>query len=298
MFCGATNSSDSATNANTGESNTGGGSNSSASSNNGLANSKEAAEYNQKLGQWCKDNGLASNVDFTGFDPRVSYALAGAVNDAKRDFPELNINYLGTISNQVGGIRESLEALYTDLFQKGFFPENEAKMLAKNYAAYFIERWKLDKTAGTYAWSFPAPGELDRFAGIAVNDMYAGDYDEFQRKKQQNEKIQWSPVGCGTVKSTADHEVGHEIDRLLGASNDSQIIAMYEKVTNSASPKDLLSLYSTTNVKEFIAEAYSEYRNNPNPREVSRFVYNRLIELRDQKVKEKVLKPKLKFKKK
>lgn len=52
---------------------------------------------------------------------------------------------------------------------------------------------------------------------------------------------------------------------------------------SNGNAKDTLSTYSATNVKEFIAEAYSEYRNNPNPRDYSTKVYNRLKELYSQR---------------
>ena len=44
-----------------------------------------------------------------------------------------------------------------------------------------------------------------------------------------------------------------------------------------------LSVYAGENVMEFIAEAYSEYRNNPQPRRYARAVYLRLKVLWEQR---------------
>jgi hypothetical protein len=66
---------------------------------------------------------------------------------------------------------------------------------------------------------------------------------------------------------------------LLDASNDPKIAGLYQKMINDGDAETKLSGYSATNVKEFIAESYSEYRNNPNPREYSTIVVDRLKEL-------------------
>ena len=89
--------------------------------------------------------------------------------------------------------------------------------------------------------------------------------------------------------AVTDHELGHEIDKLLNASSDFEIREMYSEMMQAGTARDVLSQYSATNVQEFIAESYSEFRNNPSPRELSTRVYNRLIELRDQKIYRKGL---------
>jgi hypothetical protein len=104
----------------------------------------------------------------------------------------------------------------------------------------------------------------------------------FKEEKQHDEEERWAPVGCDTPKAVTDHEMGHEIDKLLDASSDVEIQRMYAQMMEG-NPEEQLSGYSAENVKEFIAEAYSEYKNNPNPRQIAVDVYNRLIELRDMK---------------
>lgn len=249
----------------------------------------KAGEYNKTLQDFCESNGYVENADFSDFDPRVAYDLAKAVVDAKIDFPDLEVKYLGSIDHQVKGLHDTVEAAQFDFYRQNGFDEGLAQQMAKQYADDFIRNSKLDNTERTYAWSLRTGSPLlDKYDGVAVNNVYAKDYTSFKSKKQANETAKWSPIGCGSPKAVADHELGHEIDNLLGASNDSIINDLYSNMMKDNKAEDVLSGYSRKNVKEFIAEAYSEYRNNPNPREISRSVYNRLIELRNQKSSKKV----------
>ena len=245
---------------------------------------EKALEYNKTLKEFCESNGYVKNADFSDFDPHVAYDLATSVVDAKKDFPDLEVNYLGSIGHQVEGLHDTVEAAQFDFYKQNGFDEGLAQQMAKQYADDFISNSKLDDTEGTYAWSLRTGNpSLDKFDGVAVNNDYAKDYAKFRSEKQADEIARWAPVGCGSPKAVADHELGHEIDNLLGASTDHIINNLYSDMIRDNKAESVLSGYSKTNVKEFIAEAYSEYRNNPNPREISRAVYNRLIELRDQR---------------
>lgn len=244
----------------------------------------QASEYNKTLKDFCEANGYAKNADFSDFDPHVAYDLAKSVVDAKQDFPDLEVNYLGSIDHQVKGLHDTVEASQFDFYKKNGFDEELAQQMAKQYADDFISNSKLDDTEGTYAWSLRTGNPaLDKYDGVAVNNDYAKDYARFKSEKQADEIAKWAPIGCGSPKAVADHELGHEIDNLLGASNDGIINDLYSNMMKENKAEEMLSGYSRKNVKEFIAESYSEYRNNSDPREISRAVYNRLIELRDQK---------------
>ena len=72
-----------------------------------------------------------------------------------------------------------------------------------------------------------------------------------------------------------DHELGHEIDRLLGLRSNADFLKMYgeEAGKGKQSVKDNLSDYANKNSAEFIAEAWSEYLNNEKPRPIAVAVY-------------------------
>ena len=96
------------------------------------------------------------------------------------------------------------------------------------------------------------------------------------------------PIGCDTVKSVIDHEMGHQIDYLLDASNDPYIQALHSALTmqGKAAMCEALSKYANENIREFIAEAWSEYMNNPEPRSTAREVAERLLTLRKEKYRQ------------
>ena len=84
------------------------------------------------------------------------------------------------------------------------------------------------------------------------------------------------PVGCDTIRSILDHEIGHQLDDLLGISTSPEIKKMYHSMIPSEMT-DKLSTYSWRNSnpikeREFVAEAWSEYMNNPEPRETAKKV--------------------------
>ena len=158
-----------------------------------------------------------------------------------------------------------------------------------NVERYVHDYLELDDTDGTFAWSLnvgnsdPTAGELGKYSGVAVNLDFASSYEDFKQSKVQNVQDRFKPIGCETPRATMDHELGHEIDRLVGAAQDPQIQKWYYEMLQSNNAEIVLSGYSKTTIYEFIAEGYSEYRNNPKPREYSTKIFNRLIELRNQK---------------
>ena len=125
--------------------------------------------------------------------------------------------------------------------------------------------------------------------GIGVNEKYFSSKNLAVTLEMLKQEVtsQWHPVGSGSIKGIVDHEIGHWIGHKLGANQDSKIASLYtkhsgkgkwERIGGSSkfiwkTPMDsVLSQYANTNIKEFIAEAWSEYRNNPKPRPLAKQV--------------------------
>lgn len=118
--------------------------------------------------------------------------------------------------------------------------------------------------------------------GLVFNTAMAGDKGMAYLKNDLAHKFH--PTGCDTIKSVFDHELGHKIDAMLSLCSD----ADYLKIFNDAKAQgeqyitDNLSHYAyNSNLfrksnyspqKEFIAEAWSEYLNNDNPRPIAKAV--------------------------
>ena len=73
-------------------------------------------------------------------------------------------------------------------------------------------------------------------------------------------------MGCGSVKSVADHEMGHMLDFALDLELDAEGIAAYKKHALSARISEEVSGYAAKNINEFIAECWTESLNSPAPR--------------------------------
>lgn len=79
------------------------------------------------------------------------------------------------------------------------------------------------------------------------------------------------PQNSGSLKAIVDHEFGHQIERFiqLKGGNSSPAYKELKEYYNSLSRDDInngLSKYGSTKLAEFIAEGFSEYKNNPTPR--------------------------------
>ena len=93
------------------------------------------------------------------------------------------------------------------------------------------------------------------------------DYAEFNKEYNEFVKNNYAPVGLENkgVKAVIDHEIGHIIDYSLKVYKNPKIIKIFRQTDVAAKDSD----YATTNIHEFIAECYAEYKNSDNPRRVA-----------------------------
>lgn len=106
--------------------------------------------------------------------------------------------------------------------------------------------------------------------GIGINQKYMKDVATFQKWTKASAESGWHPVGCNTIKSTIDHELGHQLEmeyvRKSGLSateiDKADLYTLLTRTPRSTIEADL-SRYAAKNRSEAIAEAVSEYHNNP-----------------------------------
>lgn len=245
-----------------------------------------AVEQVKAVEQTCVAEGLVKHADFTGFDVKVAETFRDSLREARERFPGLDIPYVGSLSGQ----RLNLETAFTSSYEQELYRQfgnaytaEEYRMVAGEYAKEVLNTLGFDETDGVYAWSSRfsesfGPG-IRQFDGIAVNDVFAGDFEKFTESKRRDEMTGWSPEGCNSAKSVLDHELGHEIDKLIGASQDPVLCRMYEDMMKNGGGREVLSAYGEKSVAEFIAEGYSEFVNSPDPRPMSKAIMQRLEEL-------------------
>lgn len=204
--------------------------------------------------------GIAKQADFTGIDVSAANEMITEIHATREMFPQLKeLEYVGSFGN--------LEQL-------------SGRSLPDNALGVFSE------------WS------SGQKISIGINEKYASPQKISELRRGLRWEVQelWHPVGCDTVKAQIDHEIGHWIDRDVQAFRDRQIVREYrkhlhgvittrtlpsgEKVQGSWSMIAGLSRYADNpRIQEFIAEAWSEYRNNPNPRPIAKAVGDRMVEL-------------------
>ena len=246
-------------------------------------------QSNEDIAKRLEKSSTVENADLRDFDPEFAKEFNNAFADAKKDFPDLKMNYCGTVENQIEGIHH----IIADEYEKALrakngdkIPDEVYKKMASEYADGEVIRQKLIDDRDVFGHSLQMPeGPYSKFNGIAISKKYASNNDFFNKEKEKETDSKHKPVGCNTSKATVDHELGHEIDHMVNASNDKFINELYDQFMKEEKPEEKLSGYAKTNVAEFIAEGYSEYRNNPTPRDYATQIYNRLKELDAQRGK-------------
>ncbi|HOV25591.1 MAG TPA: hypothetical protein PK566_04420 [Pseudobacteroides sp.] len=213
-------------------------------------------------------NNLADKVNYNGLDPKVADELNKSISETIKQFPELrdNLHFIGSAQERNNFIRESLESSLKDAYIKANPNLTWADLephVQKKVDEYMS---KLEISPNTIAQSM----NHGQFGGITINNDFGSDFDKFKEVKEKDVKAQWKPIGCDSIKATVDHELGHQLDDMLKVSSDPEIVELYNKLKDEDTIKDQLSGYSATSIKEFVAEGWSEYRNNPEPRDVAK----------------------------
>ncbi|WP_338990882.1 minor capsid protein [Fusobacterium polymorphum] len=236
---------------------------------------KEANEFAEKI--------LGLKADYDGIDLRCANEWNKGLYEIKNKFPEVveNIKFIG--STQIRN-KLILQEIENDLRKAGFskeaitdsleYAKREYKIIVNKNAmavSLFIDKDNED----------PVNIIRAKYQGITMNSLHFKNYDEVTESLKMQVNGKWHPVGCDTVKAVFDHEFGHQLDSFLGIRNKKEMIEILEE--NKKENGKFLSEYSIfnkldeINIKETIAEGWSEYCNNPNPRELSQKV-GKLIE--------------------
>ena len=236
---------------------------------------KEANEFAEKT--------LGLKADYEGIDIRCVNEWNKGLYEMKNKFPEVveNIKFIGSTQNRNKLILQEIE---NDLRKAGFskeaitdsleYAKREYKIIVNKNAmavSLFIDKDNED----------PVNIIRAKYQGITMNSLHFKNYEEVTESLKMQVNGKWHPVGCDTVKAVFDHEFGHQLDSFLGIRNKEEMIEILEE--NKKENGKFLSEYSIfnkldeINIKETIAEGWSEYCNNPNPRELSQKV-GKLIE--------------------
>jgi SPP1 gp7 family putative phage head morphogenesis protein len=240
-----------------------------------------------------RDLDVADAVDFTGLSLETANAVNQSIAEHAELFPELraNFKFVGSIQRQNRYIIEKKAE------------EMEAAMRRRGASDDDIRYWKpafiqgLKRRLGRVRSDVLAHSvEAQHLGGDVASGIQFNEH-WFKPSRQEALKIQlerdaasgFHPAGTGTAKAIVDHELGHQVDGILGLASRTefldpelkQIVADHVPMPVDAVTK--VSRYAATNPKELVAEAWAEYRNSPQPREVARLIG----ELIERKAKER-----------
>ncbi|MDD6485878.1 MAG: minor capsid protein [Spirochaetales bacterium] len=254
----------------------------------GAKNIKEANEYAEKV------LGIP-HADYKGVSLEAANEWNKGLYENFQKFPELKerFGFVGECharnaamkaryfelnrTSALEGLRKINPGIKDELLEP-YVPKVLEKRWQRDYGKYL----KVPKDA--IANSFFRSGDwLEEFNGIALNRDTAKDFSVFIKNKELAVKAKLFPEGTASVKGTIDHEIAHQLDKMLDIRKDKVIMKLHKDLTNREIT-DGLSEYAWHNnnpepIGEFIAEAWSEYCNNPNPRPIAETVGKRIEEM-------------------
>lgn len=223
---------------------------------------------------------LGVKCDLSGFkkkDIAQVKDIFDCVHKHFRDYPELK-EKIGFVGSMQGRVKMLSELYLQDLKKQysGFgYTDERLKKISDSWAR------KVAYSRNCYAYSAPGQAQYG-MNGLAYNTAWTG--EKGQQSFDSDVASRFHPIGCNTVKSIFDHELGHKLDELLGLHTNPAFLSIYNGAKEQGAEyiRENLSgyAYSISNMsrsnydprKEFLAEAWSEYLNNPAPRELAQQV--------------------------
>lgn len=258
---------------------------------NAFLNSGQAA-FSNKDGyrSYLVTNGLVGNADFGNLDSKTVADITAAIEETKTMFPELDLKFVGSLQSRNEYIENGLTNMYLEIYRQYNPDVPDEKLQAAVRAQVAEEIKEFIPSQGTIAQSLFVENAQDfsdsiiaGMNGITINETYGSDYNYFKSVRKSDVDAGWKPQNCYSPKATVDHELGHQIAKLVDAHNDDTIQYMFEQFSGlgEGEKAGVLSGYAGTNIHEFIAESWSEYKNNPQCRDCARTVAERMIELHE-----------------
>ncbi|MCL2483967.1 MAG: hypothetical protein FWD89_01495 [Firmicutes bacterium] len=233
---------------------------------------------------------IADLVVLDGFRLNEAKAACSALLRCMCDYPQIrrSFNYFGTLE----GCEQNKDQLWLKLN-----PDAEYDILEsmKDYVEKGLEGCKnaFDKKGAGFAMHWWK--ENHEFFGVKTytfsclilnHRMLVDSVDSLKTVNQTNFKHLQAPSAASSIKALVDHEFGHIIDFDLKISMSrefGQVVRFYgtERLRKGLSQYAV----STGNSKEqeVLAEAFSEFRNSREPREIARRVVT-MMEMEYRKI--------------
>ncbi len=237
------------------------------------------ARTTREAEQWAKEHNIANVVHYGKLPVSIANEMNKSLWEAYEGFPELREGM------QVLGSNQAIRKWYINKRTAELVPE--LKKINQNSG--YSDKAIIDaarKHAGREFRKTPANNWAMAYSGreisgITFNEIAAKNEVILSRSLKISVERGFHPVGCDTVRSIIDHEIGHRIDAMLGwvSPRTSAVVGEMEKAAglDGMSMRERytairtgLSQYGTENPRETLAEAWAEYLNNPTPRPIAK----------------------------
>ena len=235
--------------------------------------------------------GFTGKADFGNLDVKTSKDIFKSVAETVQMFPELDLRFVGSAQARNKHIADRLTEMYLNAYRRHYPSASDEELMpfVQQQVADDLNGFEIGERTIAQSLFIDTPetyGEevVAEFNGISINESYGADYQHFTEVRRSDVLQRWKPEGCDTPQATVDHELGHQIARLTDAHNDPYIQELYSQFmcANETQREQSLSGYAGESIHEFIAEGWSEYRNNPNCRPLATEISTRMIELYNQ----------------
>ncbi len=210
------------------------------------------------------DNDIVGIADFGKVkDLGIVNAWSEGLFNSVKEFPALRANqaFTGSCQAQYQRWHEAKTAEYIARAIGQGYSEDSARYWAKRM---------VKKPKVTERWAHSS--QRDFVGGIAFNEKYGASkkgVDALKEGLKSSVLSGYHPPGCDTVKSIVDHEIGHQLDDLLGLYKDAEVVALFNQLRQQSAVNSEVSGYANKNIREFIAECWSEFRNSESPRSIA-----------------------------
>lgn len=224
----------------------------------------EAQLYVRKAGL------VEGTCSFRGMDTGMVRDAVQSLADTKAEFPDLRIRHFGNHLDIRQAIKTDLHKFYAD----------QAALIGRGNDKALIDRWTNEGYAkGNYnsvmgrndwasARSWSSKGRIT--TDINLSSEWWSKPAELRTEMRNMVKVGYHPPGTGTAKAVIDHELMHVIGAQKNINTDPRMTQLFNASTSTV--RQNLSQYAAGNVKEFMAEAWSEVKNNPSPRPMAQEV--------------------------
>lgn len=241
-----------------------------------IAKRARTASTNEELAIVCQDLNVADKIFLGKVDLWLAKNALSTVYRTLKKYPALRwyMHYFGTLN----GFIQNKEDLFIEVNGcTNFFVEQMIKQATDSLVVNCRNAFQNNGLAVAF---YTGTDQIS-LSGIIINGKSMNQQD-ILRNLQYGEQVGHSPKCCNTIKSVVEHEIGHILDQMLGLNSCYEFKKIMKKydvnyLYNNLSHYCVMN--NTIDVREVIAEAYSEYCNNPNPREVAKEI-GTLIEKR------------------